>query len=110
MNTENTRKRFKERIAFERKIISIVNNGLRIVDPLNGLSQSAINLWKEKNGNFDYISQIYIMLNELSKSLMIFCDTSKTAFDQEKEIDSKFLKEKIGDLQRTVNLKNRIAN
>lgn len=108
MNTENTRKRFKERIAFERRILSVVNQDSSIVNSLNGLSQSAINLWKEKNGSSDYVFQIYNLLNDLSKNLMIFCDTSKSSFDHEKEIDSKFLKERILALQRVIDIKDKI--
>jgi hypothetical protein len=98
MEIENTRKRFKRRIEFERKIITIVNSIPDNDKPLNGLSDSAILVWV-KSSSLSYKLELSGKISILSKDLMIFCDNSRNAFDVGKRINGSEMNAKIEQLR-----------
>jgi hypothetical protein len=98
MEIENTRKRFKKRIEFERQILTSINSISNDHQSLNGLSDSAISVWKHSN-NFQFKEELSEQVASLSKDLMIFCDTSKSTFDLDKRINSSEMNRKIDALK-----------
>lgn len=104
MKIENTRKRFTKRILFERKVLSVVNNDhVSQSEPLYGLSSDAIAHWK-KNSTIINKDEITGKLEVISKSLQIFCDNSKNAFDVGKKIGSADLETLIHELKTILNI------
>ncbi len=104
MEIENTRKRFKKRIEFERQILTSINSISDDLQPLNGLSDSSISVWKH-NCNFPFKEELSEQVTSLSKDLMIFCDTSKSTFDLDKRINSYEMNRKIDALKTFVKYK-----
>jgi hypothetical protein len=99
MEIEHTRRRFKKRIEFERKIITIINSISTSDTPLNGLSESAISSWKEKSSLPNKI-ELAEHISKLSQDLMLFCDNSRNAFDVGKRINGSEMNERIQSLSK----------
>ena len=98
MKIENTRRRFTKRIKFERKVLSIINNEILNIEPLHGLSNQAISHWTN-NAMLPNVDDIALKLEEISKSLQIFCDYSKNAFEMDKRINSNDMEKLITELK-----------
>lgn len=86
MELQHTRKRFRQRIEFERNILSEVNK--LSTTPLHGLSKSAILIWEKENSLITVINELSEKLISLSKSLMIYSDSSRHTFDIDKRISA----------------------
>lgn len=105
MKIENTRKRFTKRIEFERVVLSLVNGEISDCEPLYGLSSSAISFW-EANSSYPNTIQIVTHLKIISKSLQVFCDNSKNAFELDKRINSNDMSVLIKELANVLGSKN----
>ena len=99
------RDRFRQRIEFERDILTLINNKLIGVPPLVGLTEVAIERWREDLSAEHELNELNIFLDQLihiSRVLTLASDCSQDIFEEAEVLPERSLESVLSDLDRVV--------
>jgi len=83
-NETERRRRFRERVEFERAVIQMVNRTFPDGEGLTGLARAAIDRWTDQRSGGsapEQVENVATTLHKLSRAASLLADRSRTVFD-----------------------------
>src|ERR1041385_4980189 len=99
MSVDSRRRRFHQRIEFEREILTQVNSSLTMVNPLAGLTEQTVLRWRDSLEPFlsrSEAEEVSGLIIELARRSSLNADCSRDVFAGEELVPS----DSIGELFR----------